>query len=337
MLSQHLERTLHKAFVEARAKRQPALTVEHVACALLDDPDAGPVLQACSVDVAALRKLLDEASAGIHVTSVHACDSGDTPATEGLHRVISVAADQWNAADPGARSPEGLNGVDLLDAILEAAVGGVPRMLAGQGVTREALRGARSQAWAAGAVQAVIAAAPAVGERPPACTVFAAVMHDALSDLERACADLDEDHLMFLRLREAEPQPRLYRAHALAVLSHLDGLLSRTMDALAQVARRCGVEAQPANDRRQLMAIACSAGALSRETRDSLWAVGRLRGEARSRLAAELDAGRVLERLSASRRALDQALRELSEFANSPDRLHVARDRLAPAPDLSYR
>ena len=56
MIAQELEVSLHMAFVEARQKRHEFITVEHLLLALLDNPSAAEVLQACGADLDELRK-----------------------------------------------------------------------------------------------------------------------------------------------------------------------------------------------------------------------------------------------------------------------------------------
>ena len=50
MISQELEVTLHMAFVEARQQRHEFITVEHLLLALIDNPSASNILQACAVN-----------------------------------------------------------------------------------------------------------------------------------------------------------------------------------------------------------------------------------------------------------------------------------------------
>ena len=58
MISQELEVTLHMAFVEARQQRHEFITVEHLLLALIDNPSASNILQACAVNSDELRKAL---------------------------------------------------------------------------------------------------------------------------------------------------------------------------------------------------------------------------------------------------------------------------------------
>ncbi|WP_260511931.1 ATP-dependent Clp protease ATP-binding subunit ClpA [Coxiella burnetii] len=55
MFSKALEKTLNRAFSQAREKRHEFITVEHLLLALLDNPEAGRVLSACGVNLERLR------------------------------------------------------------------------------------------------------------------------------------------------------------------------------------------------------------------------------------------------------------------------------------------
>ena len=60
MLSRELETTLGNAVMMAREARHEFVTVEHLLYALLDNPEAYPVLQACGGDIEALKRSLEE-------------------------------------------------------------------------------------------------------------------------------------------------------------------------------------------------------------------------------------------------------------------------------------
>lgn len=60
MLNLELEQTLNTAFRDARAKRHEFMTVEHLLLALLDNPAASLVLNACGADIERLRRELKE-------------------------------------------------------------------------------------------------------------------------------------------------------------------------------------------------------------------------------------------------------------------------------------
>ena len=55
-----LEQSIHAALALANARKHELATLEHLLMALLDEPDAARVMKACSVDLDALRKTLDD-------------------------------------------------------------------------------------------------------------------------------------------------------------------------------------------------------------------------------------------------------------------------------------
>ena len=62
MLNQELELSLNMAFARAREHRHEFMTVEHLLLALLSNPSAREALEACSVDLVALRQELEASS-----------------------------------------------------------------------------------------------------------------------------------------------------------------------------------------------------------------------------------------------------------------------------------
>ena len=60
MLNQELELSLNMAFARAREHRHEFMTVEHLLLALLSNPSAREALEACSVDLVALRQELEK-------------------------------------------------------------------------------------------------------------------------------------------------------------------------------------------------------------------------------------------------------------------------------------
>lgn len=91
MLNKELEFTLNLAFKEAKEKRHEFMTVEHLLLALLDNPSAGNVLQACGVDVEPLRNdlqaFIEETTPKI---TVHDPER-ETQPTLGFQRVLQRA------------------------------------------------------------------------------------------------------------------------------------------------------------------------------------------------------------------------------------------------------
>ena len=56
--SRNLEESLHRAVAFANQRKHEYATLEHLLLALLDDQDAAAVMNACDVDMAALKKSL---------------------------------------------------------------------------------------------------------------------------------------------------------------------------------------------------------------------------------------------------------------------------------------
>lgn len=90
--SNTLEQAIHAALATANAKRHEFATLEHLLLALLDEPDALRVMQACSVDTEELRQTLvefiDEDLANL-VTDIEGSEAVPTAA---FQRVIQRAA-----------------------------------------------------------------------------------------------------------------------------------------------------------------------------------------------------------------------------------------------------
>jgi ATP-dependent Clp protease ATP-binding subunit ClpA len=88
--SQDLEKSLHRALAHANERRHEFATLEHLLLALTDDPDAGSVLRACSVDVDDLRRaLLDYLDDDL--SNLVFDDDEDPKPTAGFQRVIQRA------------------------------------------------------------------------------------------------------------------------------------------------------------------------------------------------------------------------------------------------------
>lgn len=106
MLSKALELALNEAFRTARARRHEFITVEHLLFALLDDDDARAVLDACHVDIEALRGDLIEF---IDSTTplLNDDDERDTQPTLGFQRVLQRAV--FHVQSSGKREVTGAN------------------------------------------------------------------------------------------------------------------------------------------------------------------------------------------------------------------------------------
>ncbi|MCE5181093.1 MAG: ATP-dependent Clp protease ATP-binding subunit ClpA [Betaproteobacteria bacterium] len=90
MIAQELEVSLHMAFMDARQKRHEFITVEHLLLAMLDNPSAAKVLQACAANLDDLRKALANFVA-TETPTVEGSEEVDTQPTLGFQRVIQRA------------------------------------------------------------------------------------------------------------------------------------------------------------------------------------------------------------------------------------------------------
>ncbi|KHK89585.1 ATP-dependent Clp protease ATP-binding subunit ClpA [Novosphingobium malaysiense] len=88
--AQSLEKTLHSALSHASERSHEYATLEHLLLALIDDPDAAQVMQACGVDLGDLgdvvRQYLDQ-----EYQSLKTEEKGDPAPTAGFQRVIQRA------------------------------------------------------------------------------------------------------------------------------------------------------------------------------------------------------------------------------------------------------
>jgi ATP-dependent Clp protease ATP-binding subunit ClpA len=115
MISPELETTMHRAFLQAREQRHEFITVEHLLLALLDDPGAATVLQACSANMDDLRWAL--ARFVQHSTPQIAGTADiDIQHSPGLQRVLERAHVQMKSAGQGPRK---LTSAHALDAIFD--------------------------------------------------------------------------------------------------------------------------------------------------------------------------------------------------------------------------
>ena len=88
--AQNLEKTLHAALSHASERRHEYATLEHLLLALVDDDDAGQVMNACGVDIDELgevvKQYLDQ-----EYQSLKTEDDADPQPTAGFQRVIQRA------------------------------------------------------------------------------------------------------------------------------------------------------------------------------------------------------------------------------------------------------
>lgn len=107
MLSKELEHTLNEAFRKAREARHEFMTVEHLLLALLEESTAKEALNACSADIEALRKDLEQYIEA-HTPIIHP-DRGDleTAPTMGFQRVLQRAV--FHVQSSGKKEVQGAN------------------------------------------------------------------------------------------------------------------------------------------------------------------------------------------------------------------------------------
>ena len=91
MLNQELELSLNMAFARARERRHEFMTVEHLLLALLSNPSAREALEACSVDILALRQELETFIEQTTPVLPESQDERETQPTLSFQRVLQRA------------------------------------------------------------------------------------------------------------------------------------------------------------------------------------------------------------------------------------------------------
>ena len=87
-----LEQSIHSALALANARKHELATLEHLLLALIDEPDAARVMKACSVDLAELRKTLEDFIEDDLSTLVTEVEGSEAVPTAAFQRVIQRAA-----------------------------------------------------------------------------------------------------------------------------------------------------------------------------------------------------------------------------------------------------
>jgi ATP-dependent Clp protease ATP-binding subunit ClpA len=90
--SNTLEQAIHAALALANARRHELATLEHLLLALIDEPDAAKVMQACNVNLEELRRTLVEFIDDDLSTLVTDVDGSEAVPTAAFQRVIQRAA-----------------------------------------------------------------------------------------------------------------------------------------------------------------------------------------------------------------------------------------------------
>ncbi|MEA1064624.1 ATP-dependent Clp protease ATP-binding subunit ClpA [Erwinia sp. HR93] len=112
MLNQELEISLNMAFARAREHRHEFMTVEHLLLALLSNPSAREALEACSVDLVALRQELEAFIEQTTPVLPHSEEERDTQPTLSFQRVLQRAV--FHVQSSGRSE---VNGANVLVAI----------------------------------------------------------------------------------------------------------------------------------------------------------------------------------------------------------------------------
>ena len=90
--STSLEQSIHAALALANERKHELATLEHLLLALIDEPDAARVMQACSVDIEALKETLVNFIDDDLSTLVTDIDGSEAVPTAAFQRVIQRAA-----------------------------------------------------------------------------------------------------------------------------------------------------------------------------------------------------------------------------------------------------
>ncbi len=130
MLSKELEYTLNVAFREARDKRHEFVTVEHLLLALVDEPVAAKVLQACGADMKRLRTDLTE-FIDQNTPLLPPDEDRETQPTLGFQRVLQRAV--FHVQSSGKKEVTGAN---VLVAIFGERESQAVYLLGRQSITR---------------------------------------------------------------------------------------------------------------------------------------------------------------------------------------------------------
>jgi len=87
-----LEQSIHGALALANARKHELATLEHLLLALIDEPDAARVMQACSVNLDDLRKDLEDFIEDDLSNLITDVDGSEAVPTAAFQRVIQRAA-----------------------------------------------------------------------------------------------------------------------------------------------------------------------------------------------------------------------------------------------------
>lgn len=131
MLNKELEFTLNLAFKEAKDKRHEFMTVEHLLLALLDNPSAANVLQACEANIDELRHHLEDFIQETTPIIPLEEEERETQPTLGFQRVLQRAV--FHVQSAGKTE---VNGANVLAAIFSEQESQAVYFLRRENITR---------------------------------------------------------------------------------------------------------------------------------------------------------------------------------------------------------
>ncbi len=130
--SPELEKAIHESMSRARAQRSEYVSLDHLLIALIDEPSANHVMQACGVDLAKLKERLEQHFRDVLPTAnpLDSHESEPMP-TPSFHRVLSRALEHLKSA---GRST--VTGANVLVAIFGERKSTAVKYLNDAGMTR---------------------------------------------------------------------------------------------------------------------------------------------------------------------------------------------------------
>jgi Glyoxalase superfamily protein/Clp amino terminal domain, pathogenicity island component len=129
--SRELESALHRAFAEANHREHTYATLEHLLLALIEDQDASAVMQACNVDLGALKRNLAN-YVDNELRRLANSDGKDARPTAAFQRVIHRAVTHIHSS-----GREEVTGANVLVAIFAETESPAVRLLGEEAMTRQ--------------------------------------------------------------------------------------------------------------------------------------------------------------------------------------------------------
>ena len=129
-LSKELEKTLNRAYEQAKLRRHEFITLEHILLELTYDPDASDVLSGCGVDLDRLRSSLEEFMED-NMPPIDSEYLPDPQYSAGSQFVLRLAAMHAESADKAQ-----INGGNILVAMFRVDESHAVYLLNQQGINR---------------------------------------------------------------------------------------------------------------------------------------------------------------------------------------------------------